>query len=53
LIKAISELEGEDHIFIPYSEEPLENDNIPSFKSLSEKFFDNEQNLINNGGKKK
>ena len=50
LIEAIKKVEGNDIEYIPYtdllSEIPEKNQRI---KSLLEKFYDEEQNLISNG----
>ena len=48
LIKAINEIENNQTAFYPFSEENTIEEN--NFKKLSEKFYDNEQNLIHNGG---
>lgn len=48
LIKAINEIEVNGAEFYPYS---LEDKDENIFKKLANKFYDNEQNIINHGGK--
>lgn len=54
LIKAINEVENSKCKFYAFTPETASGKAIegeePSFRSLLNKFYDNEQNVINNGG---